>query len=404
MLINDFIRLHTILAEEYTHTTQGKSGAVATPTQYEPGKFTGDAIHNQGNLGYTPGHIDKEIRSDVGNEDKNFMLKIANEHTKEKFGHPIDTKNFSGSSLRRQYAVAQAGKLAEDGHPEYEKAVFDDYKQNQPDVVGSAHDYKSLVDNAYHAVKNETMEQFHKLPLKITFHPGNLNYHDSNELFRDMHLHHHIATFQGGDPHEHLHEIHPTLGVSSNDIFRVVHDAYGHGVTGVSFGPVYSPLAKIAVSGETRRQNSLVNYSNQNLDLINHMENLRKEKNAHLENKDYDAANEVSSKLREAGGNWQYAKQKSCVLPSVMNEPHYNGDCPDYVKKLIKDPQSDINPAYDVDKDHLHLVKLARTYNTGSHQSSDVSSRGKFNSEQATDDLYHMAKMHGFTSISKFPF
>jgi hypothetical protein len=416
MLYQDFVRIHRLISEEYTHSVPSKDGPIATPSNYTPGKFEGDAISSRDKLPYNTLKVDRELRDGVHDESKNILLKTANDYTREKFGRTVDASSLSKSSLRKQYAIAQAGKLAEDGHPEYEKAVYADYKKNKPDVVGNAPDYKSLVDNAYKAVKNETMEQLHRLPLKIQFHPGTLNYHDSNELFRDMHLHKHIATFQGGDPHEHLHEIHPTLGVSSNDIFRVVHDGFGHGISGASFGAqgeehayqlhsqMYSPLARIAVSGETRRQNSLVNYSDQNLDLVNHMEKLRKEKQDHIKSGNVAGINDTSAKLRELGGTWKYAKQKSCALPPEMDEPDYKGECPDYVKKLIRDPQADVNPEYDVDKDHLHLVKLAKTWNTGSYQSADPTRHGKLNSEQATSDLYHMAKMHGFTSVSKYPF
>lgn len=57
-----------------------------------------------------------------------------------------------------------------------------------------------------------------------------------------------------------------------NDIFRAVHDVYGHCVTGSGFGPVgeewafrahaglFSPLALRALTTETRGQNSWVNF------------------------------------------------------------------------------------------------------------------------------------------------
>jgi hypothetical protein len=57
-----------------------------------------------------------------------------------------------------------------------------------------------------------------------------------------------------------------------NDIFRIVHDVFGHGLEGVGFGPageenawqshvrMFSPLAAKAMTSETRGQNSWVNY------------------------------------------------------------------------------------------------------------------------------------------------
>jgi len=59
----------------------------------------------------------------------------------------------------------------------------------------------------------------------------------------------------------------------NNDVFRAVHDFFGHAVMGNSFGPVgeenawlihsqmYSPLARRAMTSETRMQNSWVNFN-----------------------------------------------------------------------------------------------------------------------------------------------
>jgi hypothetical protein len=58
----------------------------------------------------------------------------------------------------------------------------------------------------------------------------------------------------------------------ANDVFRIVHDVFGHGKEGVGFGPtgeenawqahvrMYSPLAAKAMTSETRGQNSWVNF------------------------------------------------------------------------------------------------------------------------------------------------
>jgi hypothetical protein len=60
-----------------------------------------------------------------------------------------------------------------------------------------------------------------------------------------------------------------------NDLFRFVHDAFGHGKLGNSFGPVgeenawyvhsqmFSPDARRAMTSETRGQNSWVNFGPQ---------------------------------------------------------------------------------------------------------------------------------------------
>ena len=411
--------LRTILKEEFTK--QSDNGlTIAVPDRPVQQKFSGTAIDSRESLPYNPTKMNSVIRSGLSSEATNPVLKAANEYVGKKFGTRIktDPAAYSGSSLRKQYAIGKLGELAAKHDPAYESAVFDDYKKNRPDLVrqANAHDYRSLVAASYGAAERETGEQFNHLPLKIQFHPGHLNYHDSNEMMRDMFLHGNLTTYQGGDRHEFLHKIHPKLGVTSNDVLRAVHDAYSHGIMGSSFGPkgeeiayqthaqMYSPLARIAVAGETRQQNSLVNYTTKNLDILRDMESARKERNAHINTGNVEAANSASAKLRDIGSKWRYADQVSVALPSKMVDADYSGEVPHYVKSLLKDKQSDVNPVYDVDRDHLGVVQLARHYNTGSHQHSDAASRGVLNSTGAMSDLHHMISLHGYTGVSRNPF
>ena len=411
--------LRTVLVEEFTRRSEDGL-TVAVPDKQVQQKFPGTAIASRDSLPYNPSKMNSVIRAGLGDESTNPVLKAANEYVGKKFGTRIktDPAAYSGSSLRKQYAIGKLGELAAKHDPAYEAAVFEDYKKNRPDIVKQANatDYKSLVAASYGAAEKETGEQFNHLPLKIQFHPGHLNYHDSNEMMRDMFLHGNLTTYQGGDRHEFLHKIHPTLGVTSNDVLRAVHDAYSHGIMGSSFGPkgeeiayqthaqMYSPLARIAVAGETRQQNSLVNYTPKNIDILQEMESIRKTRNEHLHLGDVAAANTESAKLRDVGSKRRYADQVSVALPSAMVDANYNGEVPHYAKALLKDKQSDINPIYDVDKDHLGVVQLARHYNTGSHQSADAANRGKLNSAGAMSDLHHMIDLHGYKGISRNPF
>ena len=58
----------------------------------------------------------------------------------------------------------------------------------------------------------------------------------------------------------------------------------------------------------------------------------------------------------------------------------------------------------DVDRDHLGVVRLAKHYNTGSHQSANPANRGKFDVRGAMSELHHMIDLHGFSGISRNPF
>ena len=143
---------------------------------------------------------------------------------------------------------------------------------------------------AYQALIDETMDQFQGLKangLKIDkIQPGQPNpYKSSRDLFDDVNNNNHISYFpteqgfgsSGKDfpnnpmlqPTDEKINGEPTV---ANDIFRIVHDIYGHAKEGNSFGPtgeenawlqhkqMYSPLAQKAMTTETRGQNSWVNY------------------------------------------------------------------------------------------------------------------------------------------------
>lgn len=150
---------------------------------------------------------------------------------------------------------------------------------NHPEVKAS---YNSLI--------SETSDQFGHLMdngLKISkITPGMESpYKTSKDLHRDISENNHMWFFPtesgfGSDESQpkdhpmlaatqHLHEGKPLL---ANDIFRIVHDYFGHAKEGTQFGPkgeeaawrthkkMYSPQAQKALTTETRGQNSWVNF------------------------------------------------------------------------------------------------------------------------------------------------
>ena len=391
-----------------------------TPDNYKKGKVKGTAIENRGNhAAYGEGGIggaDAEIKKNLTDPSKNIAAKFADEYSKKNLGHGYDmnTKH-PESSLRKQYAIGQAYKLATKESPEYKKRIFDDYAHNRPDIVSStkAKDYDSLVKGSYKAVAKETGKQFDALPVKTQYHEGGLGYHNSTEMMRDIHKHNNLTVYRGGDRHEFLHNVDPKTGLNENEKFRSVHDFAGHAVHGNQFGPkgeevahnehqkLFTPAAHVALASETRGQNSVVNYSDQNLPLMQKMEQHRKMRRDALNKGDVEGANKHEEATRKAGEGWKYAEQKSVALPSKMLEPGYNGDVPDHIKSMLRDPEADKSPVYDTDKDHLNLVKLAKHHNTSSHSSL---SGGKFDADKAHEDLKHIASVHGFTKLSKKPF
>ncbi len=148
------------------------------------------------------------------------------------------------------------------------------------------HDPK--VKAAYDALIGETLDQFQQMKkagLKIEkIQPGQSNpYKNSTDLHKDVEKGHmwFYPTEQGFGTMTNLQD-HPLMAPTdevvdghkmlANDVFRVVHDYFGHAKEGYSFGPkgeenawrehskMYGPEARKALTTETRGQNSWVNY------------------------------------------------------------------------------------------------------------------------------------------------
>jgi hypothetical protein len=110
-----------------------------------------------------------------------------------------------------------------------------------------------------------------------------------------------------------------------NDVFRFVHDFFGHAKIGNSFGPIgeenawkihsvmYSPLARRAMTSETRGQNSFVNFSGINeaaFKLRDKARELRK-------NGEIDKANELVGEVYDM---MKFADQKIGLMPDWVSE------------------------------------------------------------------------------------
>lgn len=390
-----------------------------TPTTLTKPKFKGTAIEHRNNPEHygASGHksLDEHVKSVLADPSKNSVAKSADSYTKEHLGHGYDMHDDKPkSSLRKQYAVGKTYDLATSGHPEYKKSVFDGYAKHRPDIVKQtkATDYDSLVHGSYKHVAKEVNKQFEHMPVKTQYHDGHLGYHNSGEMLRDIHGHSNLTVYRGGDKHEFLHHKDKT-GLNENEKFRAVHDYYGHGIHGNQFGPkgeevawhshrkMFSHGAAVAMTSETRGQNSYVNYTHANLSTQKEMEGHRKDKRAALNAGDVHGANEADGKLREAGSKWNYAKQASVALPHEMLHPHYDGHVPSHIAHLLHDPASHENPTYDVHKDHLGLADLARHHNTSSHTQMGG---GVLDRENAHADLKHIAGVHGYSKLSHNPF
>lgn len=144
------------------------------------------------------------------------------------------------------------------------------------------------VRRAYEALAKETIAQFDALQeLGFTFEwiTGEDPYATPAEAIKDMQENGHLWVFPTDSGFGTLNEAsakNPLLAMSGrivdgreariNDLFRIVHDVFGHGSEGASFGArgeenawqahvrMFSPLAARAMTTETRGQNSWVNF------------------------------------------------------------------------------------------------------------------------------------------------
>ncbi len=240
--------------------------------------------------------------------------------------------------------------LATEGSPEYKQAVYDAYKRKMPKHVGNARDYDELVAKAYEHLNRETKQQFDTLPLNMSFHRnGEGNYNSSKEMLRDVHGNKHLYVFQGGEPHPMMNGVDSATGLNDTEMFRAVHDLYGHALHGNEFGPkgeekawaahsgMYSPLAQAAMTTETRGQNSVVNYTGLNAEIKQQVRKLDEAAYHAMRSRETAQAQRFFELKKDLLSNhFTYGPQSPILLPPEMNRGDYAGGIPSYIRHLIK--------------------------------------------------------------------
>lgn len=201
-------------------------------------------------------------------------------------------------------------------------------------------------------------------------------------MLRDVLGRGNLNVFAGGDKHPFLSAVDPDTGLTGNEMFRAVHDYFGHGTRGATFRPggeelayashhqMLSPLARIGLLAETRGQNSVVNYTPLNADLIGEMNTIQ----AQLANGIGDPAT-LKAKLRALGKEFRYASQEPVVLPPEYLDPATQGGVPDYVRPLIKpDPATMLPPTRGVHFGRTSGIEvLDPTHYGGGHRGAEYS-------------------------------
>jgi hypothetical protein len=321
-------------------------------TGNDEGRLSGGLIENAGRITRrsNPDDIKAQtelIQANLNNPEFNKALTLAKKHNPE-FDFQV-IKDMPESSLIKQHGIAKTFDLLtkESVPPQLKQAIFDDYMVKHPEMMKKEgiKDYDDLVTKSYGQLRKEIDQQFDDMVkggMKLSYHQGDANYLDSREMLRDALVNQHLYTYRGGDVHPLLNDLDPYYGLNSNEKFRAVHDYFGHGTTGATFGRkgeelaygahshTLSPLARIAAAAETRGQNSFVNYSGINADLEQKMMTTRIARDQAIHRG--ESPDQYDAILRDLGGQWQYAKQQGVALPPEMLEIGYKGNIPEYVK------------------------------------------------------------------------
>jgi len=281
----------------------------------------------------------------------NFVRQIVDEFSQRTSGQKYELPKMPPSSLAKQSAIGRTFQLASKGDELYKNTVFEEYGKKFPQIIEStgAKNYDQLLEASYLQLAKETQDQFYSLPVSLSYHrTGEGSYTSSKEMLKDVYGNKHLYVYQGGDPHDFLNAIDPETKLNTNEMFRAVHDFYGHAVHGNQFGAkgeeiaygahsqMFSPLARIAMASETRGQNSFVNYTPINAELkgrINKLNGIRYEANRSGK---LDDVAEIDKLLGEAWQNFQFAPQKSVLLPPEFLDPSFTGGMPKYIQPLIK--------------------------------------------------------------------
>lgn len=352
-----------------------------------------------------------EIRKILRNPETNPAARAADEYTRRELGRKYDvTMEPPKTSLEKQSGIARVFEAGVEGSPEYKRALFEAYGVQMPEVVerAGAQNYDQLLEAAYRQLGEETKRQFAAMPVRTAYHYGPGEYATPSAMLRDVLGEGNLNVYRGGDPHEFLNEIDPSTGLTLNEMFRAVHDLYGHGTTGSTFRPggeeaayashsqMMSPLAQMALLSETRGQNSLVNYSPLNLGLlekrkpiINQIEQIKLLDR--MQGQPGASAKEIAelnAKLRELGAETNYAPQSTLLLPPEYLPPETLGGVPEYLREVIKARKpSSPERAVHLSREAGLTMTDPSYYGTG-HRGADYAMRGKKGSPSEQTSFY----------------
>ena len=239
------------------------------------------------------------------------------------------------------------------------------------------------VKKAYEAMAKETLDQYDQILEKGYNVEINNNepYSSSEDMINDLRDNKRMKIFStesgfGDEPiTEEQRKENPLLRDSGrkdingetllvNDVFRFVHDFFGHAKLGNSFGPIgeenawrvhavmYSPEARKAMTSETRGQNSWVNFSGVN-------DAVFKKRDKARELRKQGKIEEADKMVGEVYEEMKFADQKVGLLPDFAFEEGR----PSKIKAQKQSKEDAIQDAKD--KYELSVEKRGKDHKTG---------------------------------------
>ena len=276
------------------------------------------------------------------NQAQRSRLQIEAPAGSKLFNTPLE----DATTLARQYMDSKGLEYKEGSSfnkvdEERAKRISDAYTAMKDEPTNPA------VAAAYNAMAEETLEQYELISKAgYTVEMSDKEYDNSAQMIADLRDNKRMRIFSteagfGDDPiTAKQRSENPLLQTTKykdvngepllvNDVFRFVHDFFGHAKRGNSFGPkgeenawdvhsrMYTPLARRAMTSETRGQNSYVNFSGVNAEafkLRDKARELRKEGK-------FAEAKELTNQVY---GMMKFADQKVGLLPDEFVENPYD--------------------------------------------------------------------------------
>jgi hypothetical protein len=382
-----------------TYTKYNKGGEEVSRKSEEP-KF------EQKNVSSSAGAIPKvaefkessKIKFQKNKTDKLTAPVAGNKLFNEPLKQALDIAKSYMKSIGKEYTpVEKITKLDEDRA----KNISDAYDKMKDDPTDPE------VKAAYEVMAKETLDQYDAITAKGYKLEINNNepYSSSEDMINDLRDNNRMKIFStesgfGEEPITDKQREENILLKDSgrkdangetllvNDVFRFVHDFFGHAKLGNSFGPIgeenawrvhsemYSPEAKKAMTSETRGQNSWVNFSG-----VNDAAFKKREKARQLRKEGkIDQANQM---VGEVYDEMKFADQKIGLLPSFAVEE----GAPSKIKKQLTTDKK-VNPGLEAALKELGETKEQRE---SWRKNNKVNQKQKRNPivEQAVKDYYN---------------